>query len=148
MEFKIVGIEQEEAIKAVIQDAFSVQPWNDNWDDDAVFHEYIMDLVGNRNSLAFGAYDDGKLIGVSLGRVKHWYDGNEYCIDDFGIATSSQGKGIGSSLLNYIREYAAEHKFKSVTLWTERSAAAYDFYVKNGLTNATGRVSFILFEAQ
>ncbi len=147
MEFKIIGMEHEEAIKAVIQDAFSVAPWNDVWDDAEVFHEYILDLVGNRNSLAFGAYDGDQLVGVALGRVKHWYDGNEYCIDDFGIATSSQGKGIGSALLNYIREYAVDHRYKSVTLWTERSAAAYDFYVKNGLTKATGRASFI-FDAR
>ena len=41
--------------------------------------------MGNENSLSFGVYQDEVLIGIALGRLKSWYEGTEYWIDEFGI---------------------------------------------------------------
>lgn len=45
-----------------------MQLWNDDWSDETQLCEYIMDLIGNRNSLTLGFFEDGELIGLSMGR--------------------------------------------------------------------------------
>lgn len=70
-----------EKIKSVIKEAFSREPWNDDLSDEWKFHSYILDLIDNKNSLSLELYDKDDLIGVSLGRIKHWYAGTEYWID-------------------------------------------------------------------
>ncbi len=65
---------------------FTGPPWNDDWSDPAQLNAYIQDLTRQSNSLAFGLFQGSVLVGLSMGRVKHWYTGTEYCIDDHFIA--------------------------------------------------------------
>lgn len=64
------------------------------WTDDKL-HAYIRELMGNENSLSFGVYQDEVLTGIALGRLKSWYEGTEYWIDEFGILPKMQQAGIG-----------------------------------------------------
>lgn len=143
MELKILSMEDEKAIMQVVQDAFAAPPWNDDWKDVSVFHQYITDLVANPNSLALGLYDDETLIGVCLGYIKHWFDGNEYCIEDLCVHSSQQGKGIGSMWIKMVQDYAKAQQFKGLSLRTRRDAPAYYFYQKNGLSESQTDVYFI-----
>lgn len=122
---------------------FSREPWNDNWADAGQLHAYILDLIGNRNSLSLGLYQDsGALIGVSLGRIKHWYEGNSYWIDDLAIAPEMQGQGCGSQFIALIERYARSHNIAEIVLFTERDIPAYHFYKKNGFAERSERVFF------
>lgn len=96
MMLKVLGMAHEQAVKGLIRDAFSAEPWCDRWEDEDVFHSYILDVMGNQNSLALGLFSEDVLIGISLGRLRHWYNGIEYCIDDLCIASEHQGQGFGS----------------------------------------------------
>ena len=137
-------MKDEKEIMEIIQDAFAVSPWNDNWDDEDTFHLYILDVIGNANSLALGLYDENKLVGLALGRLKHWFDGIEYNIDDFCIRSSCQGKGAGSAFIRLLKEYSTERDFKEISLRTKRTASAYQFYQKNGFREIEEDVHFIL----
>lgn len=95
MMLKVLGMAHEQAVKGLIRDAFSAEPWCDRWEDEDVFHSYILDVMGNQNSLALGLFSEDVLIGISLGRLRHWYNGIEYCIDDLCIASEHQGQGFG-----------------------------------------------------
>ena len=142
MELKLLNMANEEEIKLINKDAFYAPPWNDRWNDEDVFHKYIEDIIDNKNSLSFGIYEGNELVGIALGRMKHWFDGIEYCIDDFCIKTSRQGQGFGSKLIAYIKNFAFQHGFKRISLLTDKSASAYNFYKKNQLEEATERVCF------
>lgn len=131
-----------EEIKTVIKDTFSKEPWNDNWNDEEQFQLYILDLIDNNNSLSLGLYDSGVLIGVSLGRIKHWYTGTEYWIDDLAILPQAQGKGCGSKFIAMIENYIKEKSIVGIVLFTERDIPAYNFYVKNKFEEKTERVFF------
>lgn len=78
MMLKVLGMAHEQAVKGLIRDAFSAEPWCDRWEDEDVFHSYILDVMGNQNSLALGLFSEDVLIGISLGRLRHWYNGIEY----------------------------------------------------------------------
>ena len=85
MELKELSIKDINEIKQLFYDIFTREPWNDDWSNETQLHEYISDLIGNRNSLSFGLYEENELIGLSLGSVIHWCTGTEYYIFEFCI---------------------------------------------------------------
>ena len=107
MEIRELNMSDIESVKRLMIDIFSVEPWTDVWTDDKL-HTYIRELMGNENSLSFGVYQDEVLIGIALGRLKSWYEGTEYWIDEFGILPNMQQAGIGSGFMKSIEEKAAE----------------------------------------
>lgn len=142
MEIKKLSIDNIEEIKYIIKETFSMEPWNDDWRDERQFHSYILDLIGNKNSLSLGLYDNEELIGVSLGRIKHWYTGTEYWIDDLAILPKAQGHGCGSQFIDMIEAFIKEQDMVGIVLFTEKEIPAYSLYVKKAFEEKTERVFF------
>ena len=82
---KELSVDFIKEIKTLFAEIFTNEPWNDDWSDENQLHNYILDLTGNRNSLAIGLFEDDEFIGMALGSIKHWYTGTEYYIDEFCI---------------------------------------------------------------
>lgn len=143
--FRKITLDNEEDVKPVIKEAFAAEPWCDKWDNEAIFHQYIVDIMGNANSLSFGVFDGDKLIGLASGRLKHWFNGIEYNIDEVCISPSYQGMGIGSFLLTEVEKYGKENGFTLLSLLTYDHAPAYGFYLKNGFGEKEHR-AFLLKE--
>lgn len=131
MELKKLSIDDIDDIKKVILDAFTGEPWNDDWQDPEQFHRYILDLIGNANSLALGLVNQEKIVAVALGRIKHWYTGNQYWIDDLGVISDCRGKGYGTAFLSLMEQYLRKNSVKKIVLLTERDIPAFYFYKKN-----------------
>jgi len=140
---KELDISMIEEIKALFADIFTKEPWNDDWSDAEQLHAYITDLIGNRNSLSLGLYEDGELIGLSLGSIMHWCRGTEYYILEFCIKTDRQGRGLGSFFLTEAQRIAEERGATHIFLQTERTVPAYAFYRKNGFSELTDHVSLV-----
>lgn len=87
-----------------------------------------MDLMGARTPLVLGLVEDGALIGVSIGNIKHWYERTEYYVEEFCIRTDEQGKGYGSVFLSLIEGLLRERGLHTIYLTTDRDAPAYEFY--------------------
>ena len=62
-EIKELSCDNTEEIKTLFAEIFMSEPWNDDWSDEKQLHNYITDLIGNRNSLSIGLYDGDELIG-------------------------------------------------------------------------------------
>lgn len=142
MEIKRLSTDNIEEIKFVIKETFSREPWNDDWSDERQFHSYILDLIDNKNSLSLGLYDNGELIGVSLGRIKHWYAGTEYWIDDLAILPKAQGHGCGSRFVDMIEDVIKKQGIVGIVLFTEKDIPAYGLYVKKSFEEKEKRVFF------
>lgn len=142
MELKLLSAREREDVMAVIKDAFAAEPWNDRWDDEAVFGRYIADVMEQSNSLALGLYDGETLAALALGRLKHWFNGVEYCIDDLCVAPAYQSGGVGTELVERVRAYCREKGFSKISLKTSRKARAYLFYQKNGFAEMEDDVFF------
>ena len=141
-EFKRIGTGQAEEIKALFLSVFTAEPWNDDWSDQEQLDAYIYDLTGQGNSLAYGLYENGNLIGVSMGNIKHWFTGTEYYIDEFCIRPDRQGRGAGTLFLNRIENAIREMGLTQIFLQTESTVPAYRFYQKNGFNELKEHVSF------
>ena len=142
MELRVLTIQDREAVTKLFRDVFTGEPWNDDWSDAEQLTAYITDLIGQSNSLTLGCCDGDRLVGLSMGHVKHWYTGTEYCVDEFCVERSMQGRGIGARFLREIEKYLRENGITQIFLQTEQSVPAYGFYARMGFRELEGHVSF------
>lgn len=130
-------------IKELFVNVFSNEPWNDDWSDENQLQRYIHDLIGQNNSLSFGLFSEDRLIGLSLGHIRHWYSGTEYFIDELCISTHMQGKGIGTIFVSEIEKACKEIEVKHLFLLTDNNAPAFSFYKKLGFDELETKVAFV-----
>ena len=142
MELRRLTTGDRELITALFRDVFTNEPWNDDWSDQEQLDAYITDLTGQSYSLTLGYFDGNRMVGLSMGYIKHWYSGTEYIINEFCVDRQMQGKGIGSSFMKAVEAYLAEHGISQIFLLTEKDVPAYSFYQRNGFTELTDNVSF------
>ncbi len=142
-ELKQLDISNIDTIKPFFVDIFTNEPWNDDWSDEEQLHQYIMDLIGQTNSLTLGFFLKGEMVGLAMGHIKHWYEGTEYYIEEFCICRTKQGLGIGTEFLKSIEQNIVSQNIKHIFLQTERNVPAYHFYKKNEFIELSEHVSFI-----
>ena len=131
-----------EDIKTLFRSVFTQPPWNDDWSDEEQLDQYLLDLMGARTPLVLGLVEDGELIGISLGNIRHWYEGTEYLIDELCIKTEMQGRGYGSLFLSLIEEHLRERGLHTIYLTTDRNVPAYEFYRSRGFIELPDDVAF------
>lgn len=140
--FKRLGEEDGAATRKLFASVFTEEPWNDDWSDGKQLEAYLHDLTGQSNSLAFGLYEGSELVCLSLGRVKHWYTGAEYCIDEFCVQTARQGQGLGGLFMEKIEAACKDRGMTHIFLLTDRDVPAYGFYRKLGFYELESNVAF------
>lgn len=141
-DFRKIGTNETEIIKELFSGVFMNEPWNDDWSDKEQLDLYLSDLIGQNNSLTYGLFENGELIGVSMGHIKHWYSGTEYYIEELCIRTDKQGSGTGTYFLKEIEKAIKELGLVRIFLQTENNVPAYSFYQKNGFNELKEHVSF------
>ena len=120
----------------------SLEDRNDDWSDRKQLDAYITDLTGQSYSLTLGYFDGDRIMGLSMGYIKHWYSGTEYVINEFCVDRHSQGKGIGTAFMKAIEAYLSEKGICQIFLLTDKDVPAYTFYQHNGFTEQIGNVAF------
>lgn len=129
-------------IKVFFVDVFTNEPWNDDWSNAKQLHEYIVDLIGNANSLTLGYFADAEMVGLSMGHIRHWYTGTEYYIDEFCVCRNKQGLGVGTRFLKDVEKFLIGNDMTHIFLQTERNVPAYNFYKKNDFYELSEHVFF------
>ncbi len=140
-EIKELTIEEIDIIKSFFKDVFMREPWNDDWSDGEQLHQYITDIIGNRNSLAFGLFEGEQLLGLALGNIKHWYTGTEFFVEEFCVKTEMQGQGLGTEFLRLLEVELRVRDIKTIFLMTGKEMPAFEFYRKNGFEEIINHVS-------
>jgi len=130
-------------VRNLFLQVFTQEPWNDRWESEAYVDLYLQDLMGNPNSLCFGFYHDSQLIGLSLGSIYHWWQGNEYFIKEFCIARNFQGQGMGRRFFTMIEQSLLTQKIHAIWLSTERDVPAFGFYHALGFKEQANSVLLV-----
>lgn len=131
-----------DVIRKLFFNVFTKEPWNDDWFDETQLRLYIHDLIGQSNSLTFGLYEEKELTALSMGRIKHWYTGTEYCIDELCVSTAKQGRGVGTLFVSEIEKACRELGLTHIFLLTENNVPAFDFYKKLGFYELKSNAAF------
>ncbi|HFU3789320.1 TPA: GNAT family N-acetyltransferase [Streptococcus suis] len=143
MKLKELCFSDMEMVKELFLSVFSQEPWNDDWSDEEQLDCYLGDLLGHPRALCFGLFDQEKLMGLSLGYIRYWYEGTEYRIEEFCISRDYQGQGLGASFLADIEKLLADRKIVHIFLQTERNISAYFFYQKYGFRTLEEDVTMV-----
>lgn len=142
LSFQRLEKDAEGSIRDLFVSVFTREPWNDDWSDGKQLQQYIQDLTGQGNSLAFGLYEDEELIAVSMGHIKHWYSGTEYCIDELCVSPFKQGRGIGTIFVSEIEKACKKMGFTHLFLLTDDDVPAYSFYKRLGFNELQHNAAF------
>ena len=141
MELRVLTDANLEELTALFASVFTAAPWHDDWSEAEQLRQYILDLTDNRNSLTLGYYDGNEMIGLSMGHIRHWYEGTEYMIDELCVRTDCQGRGVGTAFLRDMEAFLRQRGMKHIFLLTERTVPAYRFYRKNGFIELKDNVA-------
>ena len=123
------------------REAFSGEPWNDDWSDEVQLIEYMKDISKAYNALNYGLLLDGKLVGISVGKINHWWEGTNYNIEELCVSPSYQGRGIGSTFIGMIEQRIYEKGLAGIFLQTDNDKPSYRFYHKNGFKDLDTHIS-------
>lgn len=142
IELRELNMDDIEEIKTFFVEVFTKEPWNEDWSNEEQLHAYITDLIGNRNSIALGLFENKDMVGLTMGKTIHWCTGTEYYVDEFCIKRKEQGRGLGTQFLEAVEEYIKLKGMTQIFLQTERHVPAYRLYKKNGFIELEDHVSF------
>jgi len=99
--------------------------------------EYYNNLLNNKNSVCFIAFNDKKPIGYIACNIKIYsYRKSKYCeIENMGVNSDYQSRGIGSLLINKAKIWARDHGFQKIYVSSYfQNIKAIKFYQNNGFT--------------
>lgn len=114
---------------------FSAPPWNEDVSPEEA-RRYFENCFSLASFRGFVAESGVRIVGLAAGFLKPWRKGMEYYLDEFCVAPSFQGRGIGGRLLSEACAYLAREGISGVMLNTERAYPAYSFYLKNGFSES------------
>ncbi len=127
----------------LFKEVFSAYPWYDDWVSVEQTRNYLMELIENPAFEGFVAYEGSRIVSVCFGHKRSWWTGKEFFIDEFYVRNESQGNGIGTRMLNYIKESLIEENYTRLLLLTNKEIPAEEFYIKNGFYNNQKRTVMV-----
>ena len=137
-----LGPDRLPEMAGLYKDAFMGEPWNDDWSDPVQLNEYVKEISSSYNCLNYGLLIDGKLAAMSLGMIRHWWEGTNYNIEEFCVSPELQGQGIGSKFMKLIENEIKQMGLAGIFLQTDSDKPSYRFYKKNGFKELETHVSF------
>ena len=127
----------------LFKEVFSSYPWYDDWTSFDQAKNYLMELIQNPVFEGFVAYEGQNIVAVCLGHKRSWWMGKEFFIDEFYVRNESQGNGIGTKMMDYVKEILIEENYMRLTLLTNKEIPAEEFYIKNGFYNNQNRTVMV-----
>ena len=121
--------------------SFAGEPWNDDWSNEEQLYEYVKEISSAYNRLNYGLKVDNKLVAMSLGMIRHWWEGTNYNIEELCVLPEFQGKGIGSRFMEMIENDIQTKGVVGIFLQTDDDKPAYSFYHKIGFGDLSTHLS-------
>lgn len=143
LKFRKFSIEDTDKCVKLFKEVFSNYPWYDNWISEDMAKDYLTELIKNPVFEGFIAYEGLKVVAACFGHKRSWWMGNEFFIDEFFVAGIKQGNGIGTKLMNYVKNSLIKDDCRRLILLTNKEIPAEEFYIKNGFYTNKNRIIMI-----
>lgn len=113
--------------------AFKEEPWNEEWTYQQAY-ERIDEIMSARVSRGYVIYDGDVVVSMLCGRIMTYMGFKQLWIDEFSVNPDYQRQGIGTKMLDFVREEMKKEKDKisHLVLITERGYPSVKFYEANG----------------
>ncbi len=141
--FKKFNFKDIDKCAKLFKEVFSDYPWYDDWVSIEQARNYLIELIKNPVFNGFVAYEGSEIVAVCFGHTRSWWMGKEFFIDEFFVSNLKQGNGVGTKLMNYIKNSLIKEDYKRMVLLTNKEIPAEEFYIKNGFYTKENRISMV-----
>ena len=131
VEFRQFRIDDLDECANLFREVFSAEPWLDKWEPATKVAEYLKDIIDTPGFRGFVATYDNKIIGLILGHIRKWWQGDEYMLEEMCVAPQTQHEGVGGILTDYAEEKLKSENVLSVITLTAKGYPAEKFYEKH-----------------
>ena len=113
--------------------AFKEEPWNEEWTHEQAYTR-IDEIMSARVSRGYVIYAGDVVVSVLCGRIMTYLGFKELWVDEFSVHPDYQRKGIGTKMMQYVREQLKQEqeKISYIVLNTEKGYPSVKFYEANG----------------
>ncbi|MDO5517641.1 MAG: GNAT family N-acetyltransferase [Clostridium sp.] len=135
MELRYKKMDQSDFASCALEliKAFSEAPWNENWTYEQAYTR-IDEIMSARVSRGYVIYDGDIVVSMLCGRIMTYLDFKELWIDEFSVNPDYQRRGIGSKIIDYVRNELKNEteKISYLSLNTGKGYPSVKFYESNG----------------
>jgi len=120
----------------IYADAFSGEPWKDDWTvDDATTH--VREILENKQAFGLEYVKDGQVIGFILGSSMLFHYGRTFEVNDLAVSPAYQRQGIANELMQTLMAEMKDRGIIALHLITASEGVLPRFYEKLGFTKET-----------
>lgn len=129
--YKVMSNDDLSHCAKLFQKAFLKEPWYEEWTYQQAYQR-LNQIMDSSCSIGFVIYDQDELIAMLCGRIMTYLDEEELWVEEICVSNCYQGKGLGSSLLEYTKQELLKRNVRRMTLNTVQGYLSDVFYQKNG----------------
>ena len=119
--------------------AFPMEHWGIDWTPDNAA-EYLQDFFEQKRFVGYVYEENDEIAGCVFALRKISGSKEEIYVNEMAVLPERQGHGIGTQLLNTVKEYSKEKGLAGIVLYTSEYAPAAQFYKKNGFQLSQGTI--------
>jgi len=110
---------------------FKQEPWNEDWKVDWAY-ERLSFIFKSHRFYGYIAEENQSILGGVFSRIGSYRGRLELEIVEYYVCSGHQRKGVGSALLEELKNVAETDGISCFVLQTDKNTYAEDFYAKHG----------------
>jgi aminoglycoside 6'-N-acetyltransferase I len=134
---EIKSVDELTSCAALLAEVYNSPPWNDNWTV-AKAKEKLECFFNSPKFYGWMCYDNDQLVGCCVGNIEPYFSGDYYYLKEMFVSVQAQRKGIGTGLMNALKEELEKVSISTIILFTSEEFFPFDFYKKTNFNIMDG----------